>query len=279
MNKKSKIIFAIGAIIIIGFLVPSFVQWFYGIGETTGFMFSNIFHSSEILNYFGAVLSFAGTIILGALALWQNNRLHERNVEIEEENKRIQKLLAQEYVPFLELENVELQNVVELIPESFNENGTTGVNSSTSNAGTTYTITIYNAKHNWTHRFKKDAKFDLKNTSKAKISAIEFVSVTLESVEINQNGNLAKRKNDIKELKHIKKLLVLPEEQINCTLQIFFDDEGYYEVVQDNSAFEFTLLLKITTIMGITYEESIEYSNYFGVEGEIEYNLIEGIKS
>ena len=121
----------------------------------------------------------------------------------------------------------------------------------------------------------------MKNTSKAKISAIEFVSVTLDAVEVNENGNLTKRKNDVIEFTQKKKLLVLSGEHINCVLRIFFDDENYYEVIQspDHLTFEFTLVLKITTITGITYEEIIEYSNYFGIDAEIEYHLIEGTSS
>ena len=54
--------------------------------------------ASDVLNFYGSLLSFAGTVVLGALALWQNNKANDMNERLMKiENERF-KLELQPYV-------------------------------------------------------------------------------------------------------------------------------------------------------------------------------------
>ena len=44
--------------------------------------------SSDILIFYGAALSFIGTIVLGALALWQNKKLNDVNRKLHDYQRR-----------------------------------------------------------------------------------------------------------------------------------------------------------------------------------------------
>ncbi|MEL7603433.1 MAG: hypothetical protein AAGU77_09790, partial [Bacillota bacterium] len=52
------------------------------------------FTASDMLQFYGSILAFLGTIFLGALALWQNNRLSKTN-------QALAMLQLEEYTPYL----------------------------------------------------------------------------------------------------------------------------------------------------------------------------------
>ncbi len=82
--KPIKFVLAIG---VIGLAVVVIIDMLYLIGFNTGFKYTTNFTASNILSFYGDFLVFLGTISLGALALWQNDKLNKRNEKLEKDKE------------------------------------------------------------------------------------------------------------------------------------------------------------------------------------------------
>lgn len=68
-------------ILFIVILIPVVINILYFIGSDKT---NTVFSASELLSYSGSILAFMGTILLGMVALWQNQKLNEVNKSINE---------------------------------------------------------------------------------------------------------------------------------------------------------------------------------------------------
>ena len=79
INKKgkSKLLFAfiIGSVVLLAGIIPFLINESYKFGK----WYITLWEAKDVLSFYGAVLSFCGTVILGALALWQNTVLSKQN--------------------------------------------------------------------------------------------------------------------------------------------------------------------------------------------------------
>ena len=79
MHKKRFIVF-----VILGFFVPIIlVQVVYSIPSFIPF-FTSPLDAGDLLGYYAAFIATAGTVFLGAVAVWQNSVIHNKNVAIQE---------------------------------------------------------------------------------------------------------------------------------------------------------------------------------------------------
>lgn len=87
--KRNRLRVLIGVVLfsIIIILIPIIINVMYLSNE--GYL--TVWDGSDVLMFYGSVLSFTGTILLGGLALWQNERLNGIN----------KKLTEQQYKPIL----------------------------------------------------------------------------------------------------------------------------------------------------------------------------------
>jgi hypothetical protein len=86
MNKYLKIIIGIiiiGAIFQCSILIPLFINFLYYLGNKFQIGPNTIYSANDLLQFFGAYLTFFGTLVLGALSLLQNQRLHNINRKLE----------------------------------------------------------------------------------------------------------------------------------------------------------------------------------------------------
>lgn len=65
------------------FLIPPFIDIAYMIGYKLSIPPNTMFSASDRLLFFGSVLTFVSTIFLGIIAIIQNERLHQQNIELE----------------------------------------------------------------------------------------------------------------------------------------------------------------------------------------------------
>lgn len=75
--KEHIIIVAFGILLAITG-IPFFIHILFKLHPTNNFFIAE-WTAGEVLSYYGSVLSFTGTVVLGALALWQNNRIKEES--------------------------------------------------------------------------------------------------------------------------------------------------------------------------------------------------------
>ena len=83
-HKKKIVVFVVLAI----FVVPILIHISFKMPAISTF-FEAEWTAGDILTYYGAVLSFLGTVVLGYLALWQNRIINEKS---EEHTRLIEKL-------------------------------------------------------------------------------------------------------------------------------------------------------------------------------------------
>ena len=77
MMKHKVCVFITGILIVL--LIPIVINESYKIGK--GYI--TIWGASDVLSFYGSFISFIGTVILGLVAVWQNNKAHKLNVQLQ----------------------------------------------------------------------------------------------------------------------------------------------------------------------------------------------------
>ena len=70
----------------------------------TGKGYVTMWEAADVLSFYGSFLSFAGTVVLGAIAIWQNNKAHKLN-------EHLQKLQQAEYISMVSVEYVAVKRI------------------------------------------------------------------------------------------------------------------------------------------------------------------------
>lgn len=272
-------------------LGPTLIQLFFWIGENNEIVLSNYFAPSEILEFWGTALSAIATVLLGVIALRQNevfknendisqtklnnavNKLAEANniiaatntklFALEEKNQKIQLVLAQKLIPFLEFYKLEIkscdyysaptQNEFTLKQQvgSLRENVKLGQTNYKRQIA--FDLSISKKSNSDKYHLLK-FEFDLLNHTEAKISTIEIKSIklsnsskeiTFDSQDLNQN------------LIHVPNFLLSDWAIYNASI-VFSDD--YYSIVNDG-VFDLIIELLITITTGVVFKEEIKFNN------------------
>ncbi len=84
-KQPKKIIFTIVYMLLV--FVPTCINLSYKIGANVNIFIYTDITVNDMIGFYGDVLSFIGTVSLGALALWQNNHLTKQNQKYSEEIK------------------------------------------------------------------------------------------------------------------------------------------------------------------------------------------------
>jgi hypothetical protein len=80
-------------ILILSAFGPTTIDFLFIIGEKWDIFISSSFSKAEILDYYGIILAFLGTMFLGGITLWQNHQIEKLNDKAQEKlNKAVEKL-------------------------------------------------------------------------------------------------------------------------------------------------------------------------------------------
>lgn len=112
------------------FIIPIFINEAYKVNK--GYI--TVWGGADVLSFYGDILSFGGTVLLGALALWQNLkfkkendlsqvRLDQLNTKANDINDRLLKIEENKQRPYIDFENGLLTDTtfIELYHEKNNE--------------------------------------------------------------------------------------------------------------------------------------------------------------
>jgi hypothetical protein len=269
--KKPKIYIGIGiSLVVISIVLPFWINSNYLEGYKQKIEPNTILSANDWINYWGALLTFLGTGILGITAMLQNDQLNERNIEIEEENKQIQMLMAQQGIPVLVIDE-------SIIPETHTSSDIAelreinSISIETIGQRSTHILNIYHYYNKNSPCQKYNCVFVLKNVTKAIIGSIEIKSITLQ--KSNPPGQVSftfPLEKLFIEMANKFDLLLLPEEKMTLRLNIFCDDDFIHQIT---NLFTFTLKLKLNLVIGYSYEETIIFRHIKGETLPIEYNI------
>ncbi|SFC41704.1 hypothetical protein [Clostridium uliginosum] len=99
-NMKNNPIRYISLIILLGIVVPLFIQTPYWIGNYY-LLITTDFKASDILSFWGNFLAFIATTTLGVLALWQNkiiqDKANDENKKLQEQNDKLREQDIERY--------------------------------------------------------------------------------------------------------------------------------------------------------------------------------------
>lgn len=278
MIEKKLIAKIICIAIIIGIVItviPIIINCLYLNGLKTQIPPNTMFSANDLLGYFGALLTFIGTAILGVTTLIQNSRLHKTNLEIEKENSKTQLLMAQDAVPFFALENFIISTPKESEVNSLKHKpNCVDLSIDITNRYKTYTLLINKCKPDEAHNYCLEASFTITNKSRARINSLEFFSITLEKRISPKNEKLIRELIDVNYIdNNIVSInsIIMPEESIKCKLLLIFDSENLEIFSQPmfNAIFE----LQTIIITGIEYREKIYLMSHNGVVLPLKYKI------
>jgi hypothetical protein len=236
-------------------IVPKIIDLLFLDGYHQSVSPNTMLSAGDWVAYFGSFLTFVGTTILGITTLLQNKSLHERNIEIELNNKRIQLLNAQEMVPFLSFNGVESTNTIfspKSVLRKFN-----CIDKSSFNDYTINKIYIYLPNNNETERSLVEIHFSLSNKSKAMINEIIVNSVSLLRSDPQSKKNQMNLFSNVIDSKFNSiKQFIQPGQNVYFILEIASDND-FIDIV-NNHLLSFKIELDIVILTGLHITESIE---------------------
>lgn len=95
IRKHKKIVALIVVVIMIALLIPFLINESYKVEN--GYL--TMWGAPDVLSFYGSFLSFVGTIVLGVVAIYQNNKAHRLN-------EQLQKLTQAQFVSMVSVEDV-----------------------------------------------------------------------------------------------------------------------------------------------------------------------------
>lgn len=96
--KKTFVWFGFSSILILIITIPSLINEIYKLGYKIKNLYFTLWEAKDVLSFYGSFLSFLGTVILGALALWQNKKSNDINKDLLTLNKETER---KSVLPFL----------------------------------------------------------------------------------------------------------------------------------------------------------------------------------
>ena len=233
------------AIILLCFLfcvvgVPIIINELYKYGQNNQSSYITKWEADDILVYWGSIITFFGTTILGIIALIQNLRISKINNEL-------MRLQSQEYLPVLQASDFSISEI----------ESNKGVNNNRSISKITiietgqirYILNIVDADCPL-YSFKKRFNFSLENISNAKIRNINLTRV---DYYIGRSGSI----NTMINHNSISTLL-LPKLKTNLSLYFYFKDS--LDMSDLSGHIKLKLYLEITNFDSSIYNESLDIS-------------------
>ncbi len=89
--KLNYKLYSITAMFLLLVFIPTCINFVYKFGMKYFILFYTNIKDTDMIGFYGDVLSFLGTVCLGALALWQNEKLNKENEKIRNQNAILEK--------------------------------------------------------------------------------------------------------------------------------------------------------------------------------------------
>ncbi|HAN21641.1 MAG TPA: hypothetical protein DCP51_08230 [Clostridiales bacterium] len=79
-KKKTPFKILIIGIILNTIFTPFLINELYKLGSETAKAYYTLWEAKDVLSFYGSFLSFLGTVVLGALAIWQNQKFKHKMI-------------------------------------------------------------------------------------------------------------------------------------------------------------------------------------------------------
>lgn len=257
-------------------LVHIFFKWNSGIG-----WLSAEWSAGDVLAYIAGFESFVGTIVLGFVTVYQSEKASRENERLSRENNFLQRISVQRLLPLVSVESIVVERSC-ITAKLYSQDKASTVevaDTVTPEKRETHLRTYLPRLGSQIDRYYKTVKLTIKNISE---SAIRQISV--DRIEFSGFKNQDEIVNKVccigtENAKYISWLL-LPENSLEMTVNIFFDNELYkkfWESEDITSIGNFDMCLYITnkSLSGIECAEKIYINKAVGFKERVMYKAYE----
>lgn len=277
--KKHPVVTAM--IIIAAFFLPLLIVHCLFKWTTEYIWLTASWSAGDVLGYIAAFEAFLGSVVLGAVTVYQSDRANEINVRLSKENNYLQRISIQQMLPLLRVTSitVEKANATTFVYSQNKACSLEIADVTTQARRETHLRTYLPLLGSQENGYHKTVKFTLENISGGAISQIAIDSIEFSGFKYK--GEYVDKVTcvGIQEAKYIS-WLILPGDHMDVTVDINFDNplyKAFWEFDDFTSIGCFDMCLYITnkSLSGITYREKIYIEKAVGFKERVMYKAFE----
>lgn len=235
--------------------------------------------AGDVLNYIAGFEALLGTVVLGAVTVYQSDRANEANERLSKENNYLQKISIQQMLPLIKVTELTVRKTRIIdYPINRDSNSVWVSNRTTADKSEPH-IAVYPQLQNNGQGYLKRVEITFENISAGPISQISIDRVEFSGFKF-KNDHVEKTScMGVEKAKYISRL-VLPGDRLNVIVDIYFDNELFEQFWEFNEptligSFDICLYLTNRSISGIDYKEKIYIEKSVGFKESIMYKAYE----
>lgn len=268
-------------IICITFFLPLVVVHCLFKWNTECVWLSATWSSGDVLGYIAGFEAFLGTVVLGAITVYQTEIANKTSVRLSKENNYLQTISIQKMLPLLRVTALSVDNAQN---SSSTYSATKDSTLEVVDVGTPQNrntlIRTYLPRVGSANGYRKTIKLSLENISDGTISQISVDRIDFSGFKYKGNHTDMVSCVGTEKAKYIS-WLILPGDSLDVTVNIFYDNELYkqfweYDEVIEFGCFDMCLYVTNKSLSGISYKEKIYIEKCVGFKERIMYKAYEG---
>lgn len=235
--------------------------------------------AGDLLNYIAGFEALLGTVVLGAVTVYQSDRANEANERLSKENNYLQKISIQQMLPLIKVTELTVRRTRNIDRQINRDNNSVWVSNWTTAEKSEPHIQVYPQLQNNGQGYHKRVEISFENISAAPISQISIDQVEFSGFKFKNDYVEKTSCIGVEEAKYISQL-VFPGDRLNVIVDIYFDNElfkKFWEFDEMTSIGNFDICLYLTnrSISGIDYKEKIYIEKGVGFKESIMYKAYE----
>lgn len=276
--KKNKLLTF--GLCVLAFTLPLLVVHVLFKIEATNSWFVATWSAGELLAYIAGFEALLGTVVLGAITVYQSDRANEVNERLSKENNYLQKISIQQMLPLLKVADLAVHKTREVKHQKIWESNTVKVSDHGTSEKREPHIEVYPQLINNGQGYYKQIELMMENISagpicQISIDRIEFSGFKYKDAYVNKASCVG-----IEQAKYIS-WLILPGDQLKVIVDIYFDNELYkdfweFDDYTSIGCFDICLYVTNKSLSGIKYKEKIYIEKCVGFKERIMYKAYEG---
>lgn len=235
--------------------------------------------AGDLLNYIAGFEALLGTVVLGAVTVYQSDRANEVNERLSKENNYLQKISIQQMLPLIKVTELTIRKTRSIDRQLNSDNNSVLVSNWTTAEKSEPHIEVYPQLQNNGQSYHKRVEISFENISAGPISQISIDRIEFPGFNFKNNYVEKTFCVGVEKAKYISQL-ILPGDRLNAIVDIYFDNElfkKFWEFDEMTSIGNFNMSLYLTnrSISGIDYKEKIYIEKGVGFKETIMYKAYE----
>ena len=236
--------------------------------------------AGDILGYIAGFEALLGTVILGAVTIYQTQKAEEANKRLAKENNYLQKISIQQMLPLVKIVDIAVGKTIPTSYRQFGEPSTVTVASVGKQSKRETHLRICMPLQGSENSYHKQINFTIENISHSPISRIAVEKVEFSGFKYKGDVVEISSCIGVKDAKYIN-WLILPGDVLPIVVDIYFDNSLFKDFWEFDSfdsigCFDMCLYIINTSMSGIEYGEKIYIEKCVGFKEYVVYKTYEG---